>query len=502
MSKLKNKEALKRFSERCQLIFDSTTFNPLETESEQQARIARAKRDYAFFVSYYFPHYASAPCADFHIKAANRIKRNPQAREILMWARGHAKSTHSNILIPLWLKIQDANSFRVMVLVGKSQDNAITLISDLQAELEHNQRYIHDFGVQLKYGSWEEGRFVSKDERAFYALGRGQSPRGLRYRQYRPDYIVVDDLDDDELCRNPARVEKMYDWLLEALFGSMDMGRGRFVMVGNLIGKYSVLAKLSENKAFSVMRINALDKNNKPSWPQKYSIDDIRTMVDTLGYRKSQKELFNNPITEGAVFKQEWLHWIKPLSLSKYKHIIAYCDPSFKNSSTADYKAIIVVGSTGNELHVLRAFVRKCSITEMVRWFFDFHLSLPDNVVVEYYMEANFAQDLILDEFDKEGQASGVLLPLRKDTRKKPDKFARIEAVSPLFERGIIKLNIREKDNPDMQAFVEQLLAFEKGSRVHDDAPDALEGAVYLLSRNMRKATTNYIITRRETRRF
>jgi len=151
---------------------------------------------------------------------------------------------------------------------------------------------------------------------------------------------------------------------------------------------------------------------------------------------------------------------------------------------------------------VLRAFVRKCSITEMVRWFFDFHLSLPDNVVVEYYMEANFAQDLILDEFDKEGQASGVLLPLRKDTRKKPDKFARIEAVSPLFERGIIKLNIREKDNPDMQAFVEQLLAFEKGSRVHDDAPDALEGAVYLLSRNMRKATTNYIITRRETRRF
>lgn len=419
-----------------------------------------------------------------------------------MWARGHAKSTHSNILIPLWLKIQKDKSFRVMVLVGKSQDNAVTLISDLQAELEHNQRYINDYGPQLKYGNWEEGRFVTKDERAFYALGRGQSPRGLRYRQYRPDYIVVDDLDDDELCRNPARVEKMYDWLLEALFGAMDMGRGRFVMVGNLISKTSVLAKLSENKAFNVTQVNALDKNGKPSWKEKYTLQDIRSMIETLGYRKSQKELFNNPVVEGAVFKQEWIEWINPLPLSKYKRIIAYIDPSLKNTRTADYKAIMVVGSTGSQLHILKAFVRKCSVNEMVRWLFDFQNALAESVVCEYYMEANFAQDLILDEFDKEGQSRGQLLPVRKDLRKKPDKFARIEAISPLFERGLIKLNAREKNNPDMQVFLEQLLSFEKGSRSHDDAPDALEGAVYLLSQDMRKSRSKFIIQKRQSRHY
>ena len=32
----------------------------------------------------------------------------------------------------------------------------------------------------------------------FLACGRGQSPRGLRKREARPDYIVIDDLDDDE----------------------------------------------------------------------------------------------------------------------------------------------------------------------------------------------------------------------------------------------------------------------------------------------------------------
>lgn len=502
MSKLKNKDALKRFREKCNLIFESTSFEAFESKETQDNRINRARNDYAFFVEYYFPHYATAKCAEFHIKTANRIKNNPQCREILMWARGHAKSTHSNILIPLWLKIQKENGFRVMVLVSKNQDNAITLISDLQAELEHNRRYIHDFGPQLKYGSWEEGKFVTKSDHAFFALGRGQSPRGLRYRQFRPDYIIVDDLDDDELCRNPSRVEKMHDWVLEALFGSMDMGKGRFIVAGNLISRTSVLAKLSENKSFHVSKVNALDKSGNPSWKEKYNIEDIKKTIETLGYRKSQKELFNNPIVEGAVFKQEWLIWTKPLAFSKYQRLIGYIDPSLKNTKTSDFKAIMIVGSTGKELHILKAFVRKCSVNEMVRWVYDFASKLPENVICEFYMEASFAQDLILDEFDKEGHNRGMLLPIRKDSRHKPDKHARIEAISPLFERGLIKLNILEKNNPDMNTFVEQLLSFEKGSSTHDDGPDALEGAVYLLSRNMRRSETVYFIAKRQTRHF
>ena len=122
-----------------------------------------------------------------------------------------------------------------MVLVGKSQDNANTLLADIQAELEYNQRYINDFGKQKNAGNWTDGQFVTQDDCAFFARGRGQSPRGLRYKENRPDYIVIDDLDDDELVENEARVSKMVDWVKEALFGALDGGRGRFVMVGNLI---------------------------------------------------------------------------------------------------------------------------------------------------------------------------------------------------------------------------------------------------------------------------
>ncbi|MBQ1818872.1 MAG: hypothetical protein II120_01590, partial [Bacteroidales bacterium] len=126
---------------------------------------------------------------------------------------------------------------------------------------------------------------------------------------------------------------------------------------------------------------------------------------------------------------------------------------------------------------------------EMVRWFYDLHESLPEGVICDYYIEANFLQDTLLDEFANEGNLRGYQLPIRADKRKKPDKFQRIEAVSPLWERGFVFYNEEMRNDPDMQAGLEQTLSFEKGTRAHDDAPDADEGAIWMLQKRTRLET-------------
>ena len=94
-------------------------------------------------------------------------------------------------------------------------------------------------------------------------------------------------------------------------------------------------------------------------------------------------------------------------------------------------------GKAGTELHHIRAFVRQCSVAEMVRWFYDLHESLPEGAICKYLIEANFLQDTLLDDFEAEGNLRGYQLPIQADKRKKPDKFARIEAVSlRLLQRG------------------------------------------------------------------
>ena len=111
----------------------------------------------------------------------------------------------------------------------------------------------------------------------FLAIGRGQSPRGLRDREARPDYINIDDLDDDDLCKNERRVKEATEWVKEALFGALDAGRGRFIMVGNLISKNLCLltslilkvsmsrrSKRSTGMVIQHGQINGLKRKHKP----------------------------------------------------------------------------------------------------------------------------------------------------------------------------------------------------------------------------------------------
>lgn len=191
------------------------------------------------------------------------------------------------------------------------------------------------------------------------------------------------------------------------------------------------------------------------------------------------------------------------LDLKQYRSLICYTDPSFKDSSTADYKATMLVGKTKEgEYHLIKAFADQTSVSNMVRWHYDIGTYIDGRVPVLYFMESNFLQDLLLDEFQKEGRATGHHVPIRGDARKKPDKFSRIEAMQPLFERRLVVINEKEKDTPGVRILVEQLLMFEKGSKSHDDAPDALEGAIWLLNQRNRTSDTQYKFSKRESRRF
>lgn len=501
MTQAEKKQALEQWREHCKRVQSITDTAQLavETPAVRDKRIARLRSNYAAFCEYYFPHFLTLRDkatgevirtihnAPFHNAAARMVRETPDLKAVFMWPRGHAKSTHFNIFIPLWLMFQERRLINFMVVVGKSEDSATRLLGDIQAELEFNQRLIADFGAQRGNAFWQEGEFKTTGGVKFLAVGRGQSPRGLRERESRPDYISIDDLDDDELCRNDKRVHDLTDWVKEALFGALDVGRGRFIMVGNLISNNSVLYHISRISGVHLSKVQAVDKNGDPVWREKWTRQEAETYRQFVGYRAWEKEMMHNPIVDGTIFRHEWIRYKRLPRLSKYDALVCYTDPSFKSTTSNDYKACRLWGKIGGELHLIDCFVRQATVGEMVRWLYDLHERTRQSAAVIFYMEANFMQDILLDEFATEGNLRGYQLPILPDRRKKPDKVQRIEAVSPLWERGLVFYNEALKDSPDMQAGIEQTLALERGSRVHDDAPDADEGAIWHLQRTTRQ---------------
>lgn len=525
------KKIQQEWQEHCRQIQSITDTKSLVRESsvQKEKRIRRLQKDYAAFCEYYFPHFLqlrdkvtgevirTIHNAPFHNAAAVKVKNTPNLKAVFKWPRGHAKSTHLGIFTPLWLMFQPNGEYKhganrtqsgtpsgfaeaqpvfkqtvslinFMVLVGKSEDSAVRLLGDIQAELQYNKRIIADFGKQMSMGDWTEGEFTTKDGVHFLACGRGQSPRGLRKREARPDYVVIDDIDDDELCRNKRRVRELTDWVKEALFGALDVGRGRFITVGNLISKTSVLANICKTKGVHVSTIYAVDSEGNPVWREKWTKEEAREYADFVGYRAWNKEMMHNPIVEGTVFRQEWIRWAKRPAWRDFSEFVLYIDPSWKSKKTNDTKAAKLWGKHKTHLWHLRAFVRKASVAELVRWCYDlYEWSREIGIAIRFAIEASFMQDILLDEFTTEGEQRGYQLPITGDTRKKPDKFQRVEAISPLWERGFVYYDISQKEDPDMQAGVEQTLAFEKGMAGNDDAPDADEGAIYILQKNTRQ---------------
>jgi hypothetical protein len=135
---------------------------------------------------------------------------------------------------------------------------------------------------------------------------------------------------------------------------------------------------------------------------------------------------------------------------------------------------------------VIKAYVDRVSIAMMFKWMYNIHDMVKDKHVVRHWMEDAFLQDLMWAELDALGLEEGFVLPVGHDKRSKPDKFQRIEALQPLFQRGIIEFNEAEENDPGMIRLVSQFMAFQKGSRINDDGPDAIEGAIYILNERSR----------------
>jgi len=469
-------------------LSDSSNASALEREK----RVSKTRKDYGAFVSTYFPHLATKPTAKFQKEAANYVLNNERARACFEWARGHAKSTHISLIEPMWILAQENHVPLTMVLVSKSLEAAKQLLSDLQAELENNELYKADFGIGKGDGIWSDGRFTTSDGSMFIALGRGQSPRGIKKSGRRVNYIVIDDIDDDELVLNPSRVKKVTDWCLSALYGTMDAGRGRFVLVGNRIGKNSVLGNIAKRPGFHHTVVNMLDKNGNPTWKENFTKKEVEEIRKEIGERLFQKEYMNNPIEEGTIFEKKDIRYGKMLPLREYRAIVAYTDPSWKSSTKNDYKGTVLVGLTKTgKYHVLLAFGDQTKVSVMVKWHYEIREFVGDTPL-KYYMEANFMQDMLLDEFRRVGEEVGVQIPITGDTRNKPDKFGRIEAMQPLFQRGDVIFNEEFEGEQGFEVLENQLLGFEKGSKVHDDLPDALESAIYKLSNRIRTSGHRY----------
>lgn len=474
-------------------ILEASIVDSNESHAEKLKRVARLEADNEAWFAFYFPTYYKARPAKFHIKATNRLFENRRWYEVRAWSRELAKSSRSMMEV---VKLAMTGKIKNVLLISNSQDNAERLLMPVMIILESNKRLINDYGLQEKPGSWETGEFVTLSGCAFRALGAGQSPRGTRNESFRPDFLWVDDMDTDEECRNPERINKKWDWIEQALIPTVSVsGSYRILFNGNIIARDCCITRAIK-KADHVDVINIRDKNGKSTWPEKNSEEDIDKILSLISTISAQKEYFNNPLSEGDVFKE--LTWGKIPLLNKFRFLIAYGDPAPSNSTNGkgSYKSIFLVGNYEGKYYIITGYLDHVTNDEFVNWYYYLKDFTADRTVVYNLIENNKLQDpfygqVFIPLFASKGIEKGFI-GIIPDTRLKPDKFSRIEGnLEPLNRLGNLIFNEAEKANPHMKRLAEQFLLVSPQLKAPADGPDGIEGAVWIIKQKLEQLAPN-----------
>jgi len=478
------KDAYKEWQAHCVEMQADTPAIMNETPAEKSARIKRLEANPEEWFVYYFPKYCTSEPADFHKRATKRLIKNDEWYEVRAWSRELAKSARAMME---FIYLAMTKRVKNVLLVSNSNDNASRLLLPFKSCFEANKRLIADYGVQATYGKWEAAEFTTQIGCSFRALGWGQSPRGTRRDNVRPDGIIIDDIDTDEECRNEDIMKAKINWIEQALIGTRSISNPiRILVNGNIIHENCAVKKLSE-KADKFDIVNIRDENGKSTWASKNREEDIDRVLSLISYESAQKEYFNNPMDGGETFKDLKDGKIPRLDSCQ---VCIYADPATSNKdvSSGSHKAVGIVAKKDFDFFIVKVFLDTMSNAKFVECLFEcYNYCKAKNVEnVRVFIENNslqnpFYEQVLLPMIYTRANETKVFLPVAGDDRDKKDKYTRIEGtLEPINRLGHLIFNEAEKDDPNMKRLKAQFKNFTRKQK-RMDGPDAVEGAVFKL---------------------
>jgi predicted phage terminase large subunit-like protein len=466
---------------------------------EQKKRVDHARKDFGFFCQYYLPDYFFTDPADYQKilydvadtrslseDTSNRLKpfineryhcllkpTEKLAGAMFVEPREHGKTVRWSFAYVLWSIVTGKN--RYALLIGASGDAARENLINIKIELEENELLLNDF-TDLKGNVWRDDRIELKNDTCIQAKGSGASMRGTRFRQYRPDLIILDDVLKDDAVDSPSQRDKISRWLKRVVF---NLGKTAFIIWVNTIfhsddpiSRLIAEVEAGTLKRWIAVRLSCLRPDGSPLWPEYWSAEALEEKREQLGFDSFSTEWMNEPLSdEQRIIQRSWIknHEYRELPPANELRYFNGVDPATgKHDRTAEIP-IAVHRKTGI-IYVLLPWAKVCSETATVRQLIITHrlygyelIAWEDVVFSGIY--GNYVQKMAAEE--------NVYLPIKKLSNTL-SKDAKARFLSPLIENGVIRFPAEVAED-----MINELVNFPKWK--FDDQMDGLYYAVKVI---------------------
>lgn len=439
-----------------------------------------------------FPDHITDTTPQFHYEILEDMPNG--GRQANVAPRGFAKSTITNVIGASWFSLY--SKYHFILLISDTYTQAKLQLGALKSELETNE-YIGAIFGNVKSKTWGEDRIIINGlngQTMIMALGSGMKIRGLKYKQYRPELVIIDDLENQDIVSSKDRRVKLEKWFEYDLLSGLSADNGNIIYLGTILHDNALLQKIAQKQgkfaSWKVKFYQAIKPDGTSLWPERFSIEKLTAMRDDptdpnyLGSLVFAQEMQNIPQSDtDRIFKDDWLsqtfdlHQMQHLwELSNpnedfyhtfFSRIVAGVDLAISEKESADYFTITTVGIARETGHIY--------ILDWVRVRISDPMKQVDAILDKYKefkhdlikVEAVAYQQALYNLLRSEGAKRNIYPPI-KAVKPDKDKVRRARVHSSNFSGGIVHIRT---DHQLYLAFRSELLQFPMGE--HDDMLDS-----------------------------
>jgi predicted phage terminase large subunit-like protein len=404
-----------------------------DSESVQEV----GKDDFLTFIDHVYPGYKVGPHHKRLAKIFEDIANGKKRRVIVNIAPRHGKSEMISYLAPAWFLGKYPH--KKIIMASHTADLAVNFGRRVR-NLVGSESYRDVFPqIELQADSKSASRWGTNFNGEYFAIGVGGALAGRG-----ADLFIIDDPHSEQEAKTgrPDVFLPAWEWFQSGPLQRLMPG-GSIIIVMTRWSKLDLtgmivnqMAKEEDVDQWEIVEFPAI-LNEKPLWGDFWSLEELLGKKAGMDPRYWQAQYMQNPVSEeGALLKREWWQIWEKDDPPRCEFTIMSLDAAQEANNRADYNALTTWGVFFNEETNNYAIILLNSIKKRMEY--------PDlkAMVLEEYKE--WEPDVFIVEKKSNGSAlyqefRRMGVPVGEFTPGKgQDKIARVNAVSALFQGGVV----------------------------------------------------------------
>lgn len=352
-------------------IFKAITINPLVRKT-----LARVSHYYFFHI--YLAHHIQYETDGFQKEIISMTEDFEQKFTVILAFRGSAKSTLVSLSYVIWSIIGKQN-IKFILLISQTHGQVKQLLANIKSEFESNELLKRDFGpFEDPNEIWRSDSLIlPKYGTKVMIASLGESVRGYKHEQYRPQIVILDDIEDNNSIRTKDSRDKTYKFITSEVIPGGDT-ETKFMLVGNLLHSDSVVMRFKKeiengNRDGVIKLYPFWNKDKIPLWSEKFNTkESVEKLKKRVGNDKvfRQEYLLEIVSDEQQIIEREWIKHYDKLPLlvgNSYRFTAIGVDLAISDKDSANFTSFVAahVFSYGDDL---RIYILPFSVNKRMRF--------------------------------------------------------------------------------------------------------------------------------------